>query len=79
MVPSMVKALAEGVPVGVVMPRNCTELVARARDAGVLLIVSAENRIRLLPPLVITAEEADLLVEKVSALVRTFLGEEVAA
>ena len=40
-----------------------------------LLIVSAENRIRLLPPLIISAEEADLLVEKISALVRTFLTE----
>jgi acetylornithine aminotransferase len=68
-----------GLMIGVVLPRNCTELVARARDAGVLLIVSAENRIRLLPPLVITAEEADLLVERISALVRAFLGEEVAA
>ena len=38
-----------------------------------LLIVSAENRIRLLPPLVITAAEADLLVEKISGLVRAFL------
>lgn len=64
-----------GLMMGVVLPRPCTELVARARDAGVLLIVSAENRIRLLPPLIINAEEADLLVEKISALVRTFLTE----
>ncbi len=64
-----------GLMLGVVLPRPCTELVALAREAGVLLIVSAENRIRLLPPLVINAEEADLLVEKISALVRSFLGE----
>lgn len=68
-----------GLMMGVVLPRPCTELVARARDAGVLLIVSAENRIRLLPPLIINAEEADLLVEKISALVRTFLAEGAAA
>ncbi|MGB4342302.1 MAG: aspartate aminotransferase family protein [Moraxellaceae bacterium] len=68
-----------GLMMGVVLPRPCTELVARARDAGVLLIVSAENRIRLLPPLIINAEEADLLVEKISALVRTFLSEGAAA
>lgn len=68
-----------GLMMGVVLPRPCTELVARGRDAGVLLIVSAENRIRLLPPLIINAEEADLLVEKISALVRTFLTEGVAA
>lgn len=68
-----------GLMLGVVLPKNCTELVARAREAGVLLIVSAENRIRLLPPLIINAEEADLLVEKISSLVRQFLTEEVNA
>jgi acetylornithine aminotransferase len=64
-----------GLMIGVVLPKPCTELVARAREAGVLLIVSAEHRIRLLPALVITAEEADLVVEKISALVRDFLSE----
>lgn len=64
-----------GLMLGVVLPKPCTELVALAREAGVLLIVSAENRIRLLPALIINAEEADLLVEKISALVRSFLTE----
>lgn len=68
-----------GLMMGVVLPKPCGELVARGRDAGVLLIVSAENRIRLLPPLIISAEEADLLVEKISGLVRTFLTEGAAA
>lgn len=62
-----------GLMLGVVLPKPCTELVAIARDAGVLLIVSAENRIRLLPPLVITAAEADELVTRISAMVREFL------
>ncbi len=66
-----------GLMIGVVLPvASCTELVARARDAGVLLIVSAENRIRLLPPLIIHADEADLLVSEISALVRVFLAEQ---
>ncbi len=68
-----------GLMIGVVLPKPCGELVARARDEGVLLIVSAENRIRLLPPLIINTEEADLVVEKISALVRAFLTETVAA
>lgn len=68
-----------GLMLGVVLPKSCTELVALGREAGVLLIVSAENRIRLLPPLIINAEEADLLVEKISALVRRFLTEGAAA
>lgn len=68
-----------GLMIGVVLPKPCTELVARARDEGVLLIVSAENRIRLLPPLILSADEADLIVAKISALVRAFLTETVAA
>lgn len=68
-----------GLMLGVVLPRPCTELVARAREAGVLLIVSAEHRIRLLPPLIISADEADELVARISALVRDFLGEAASA
>lgn len=68
-----------GLMLGVVLPKPCTELVALAREAGILLIVSAENRIRLLPALTINAEEADFLVEKISALVRRFLTEGAAA
>ncbi len=64
-----------GLMLGVVLPRPCTELVARAREAGVLLIVSAEHRIRLLPPLILTADESDELVARISALVREFLTE----
>jgi acetylornithine aminotransferase len=68
-----------GLMLGVVLPRPCTDLVARAREAGVLLIVSAENRIRLLPALIMNEHEADLLVEKISALVRDFLTEGASA
>jgi acetylornithine/N-succinyldiaminopimelate aminotransferase len=64
-----------GLMIGVVLPKPCTELVAKAREAGILIIVSSENRIRLLPPLVISAAEADHLVSTVSGLVRTFLSE----
>lgn len=64
-----------GLMLGVVLPRPCTELVARAREAGVLLIVSAEHRIRLLPPLILTADESDELVARISELVREFLTE----
>ena len=68
-----------GLMIGVVLPRPCTELVARAREAGVLLIVSAEHRIRLLPALTINAAEADQLVDRISVLVREFLAEGASA
>lgn len=62
-----------GLMLGVVLPKPCTELVALAREAGILIIVSAENRIRLLPPLIINEAEADALVSGISDLVRRFL------
>lgn len=68
-----------GLMIGVVLPRPCTELVARAREAGILLIVSAEHRIRLLPALTINADEADQLVARISVLVRDFLAEGASA
>ena len=69
-----VRVEGAGLMIGVILPvASATALVALARDAGVLLIVSAENRIRLLPPLIITATEADELVRRISVLVRDFL------
>jgi acetylornithine aminotransferase len=62
-----------GLMIGVVLPKPCGELVARAREAGILIVVSAENRIRLLPPLIISSDESRYLVEKLSAVVRDFL------
>lgn len=62
-----------GLMLGVVLPKPCAELVGLARDAGILVLVSGENRIRLLPPLIIQEAEADLLVDTVSGLVREFL------
>jgi acetylornithine aminotransferase len=47
--------------------------VKRALDAGLLINVTAERVIRLLPPLVIREAEAKLVVERLAPLVRQFL------
>ena len=57
------------------LDRPCKELLQRALDSGILLNVTADNVIRLLPPLIFTDAEADLLVEKLDKLVRDFLVE----
>lgn len=63
-----------GLMIGVILPvASAAPLVALAREAGVLLIVSAEHRIRLLPPLTLTAAESDELVARISDLVVDFL------
>ena len=55
------------------LDRPCGELVTRALEQGLLINVTAGKCIRLLPPLIISDEQAQQIVEQVSALVRAFL------
>ena len=60
--------------IGIELDRPCADLVAIARDQEQLIInVTADSVIRLLPPLVLSDAEADLLVERLARLVRAFL------
>ena len=52
-----------GLMIGVELDRPCGELVKRALDAGLVINVTADNVIRLLPPLVISEAEARELVD----------------
>jgi len=47
--------------------------VKQALAAGVLINVTQDNVIRLLPPLVLTAAEADQIVERLATAIRAFL------
>lgn len=58
---------------GIELTVPCAELVKLALQEKILINVTAEKVIRLLPPLVINAQEAELIVNKVSQLVKTFL------
>ena len=62
-----------GLMVGIELDRPCGELVKAALDEGLLINVTADSVVRLLPPLVLGDEEADWLVEKVAGLIRDFL------
>ncbi|MQY50514.1 aspartate aminotransferase family protein [Rhodocyclus tenuis] len=72
-VSGVVDIRGRGLMIGVELDRPCGELVRRGLDAGLLINVTAERVIRLLPSLVFSAEEADELVTRLSALVRAFL------
>ncbi|MBW8364958.1 MAG: acetylornithine transaminase [Rhizobium sp.] len=63
----------EGMMIGLELDRPCGELVAVARDAGVLINVTADTVIRLVPPLIYGAAEVDALVAAVSGIVRNYL------
>jgi len=61
-----------GCLVGIQLDRPCTELVGMALDQGLLINVTAESVIRLLPPLNMSSEDADTLVQGLSRLIREF-------
>jgi acetylornithine aminotransferase len=58
-----------GLMLGIELAEPCGELVAQGLEAGILINVTRDNVIRLLPPLTVSDEEADLIVDKVVALV----------
>ena len=65
-----------GLMLAVELDRPCGELVKQALAKGLLINVTAERSIRLLPPLVISDAQADRIVDQVSELVDAFLGAE---
>lgn len=65
-----------GLMIGIELASDCGELVRRALDAGVLINVTAGRTIRLLPPFILSDDQADRIVELVSGLVRQFLAEQ---
>ena len=64
-----------GLMIGIELDRPCSELVSTALERGLLINVTATHVVRLLPPLVMTAHQAEMIIEKVSELIREFLTE----
>ena len=61
-----------GLLLGIELDRPCGELSARAADRGLLINVTADSVIRLLPPLILTDAEAEQLVATLTSLIREF-------
>ena len=71
--PGVVGIRGMGLMIGIELDRPCGELVQRGLDAGLLINVTAERVVRLLPALNFSAGEGRELVERLSALIRAFL------
>ncbi|MBL4722830.1 MAG: aminotransferase class III-fold pyridoxal phosphate-dependent enzyme, partial [Alcanivorax sp.] len=61
-----------GLMIGVQLDRDCGELVGRAREADLLINVTAGSVVRLLPPLVINDDELRFLVDTLAQVIRDF-------
>ncbi|MDQ3774888.1 MAG: aspartate aminotransferase family protein [Pseudomonadota bacterium] len=73
-VPGVVEIRGRGLIIGVMLDRPCGELVERALGLGLLINVTAERVVRLLPPLILSDAEAADLVERLGNVIRAFLG-----
>lgn len=63
----------QGLMLGIELAKPCQPLVQQALAQGLLINVTAERVVRLLPPLILQKEQADLLVTRLTRLIRDFL------
>ncbi len=73
--PGVKEIRGQGLMIGVELAKPCGVLVNRAAEAGLLLSVTADSVIRLVPALIMTEAEADEVVSLLVPLVRQFLAE----
>ncbi len=67
-----------GLMLGIELDRSCGEVLTRALDAGLLLSVTADRVIRLVPPLILTTAEADEIVALLCPIIKSFLSQPAA-
>jgi len=68
-----------GLMIGIELDRPCGVLVNRAAENGLLISVTADSVVRMVPSLIITAAEADEAVAILCPLIKQFLQEGAAA
>jgi acetylornithine aminotransferase len=77
--PGVTEIRGMGSMIGVELARPCGEIVLRALEAGLVLNVTAENVIRMLPPLVMTEAESREVLNRLVPVLETFLSKRAAA
>ena len=68
-----VEVRGQGLMIGVELTKPCGQLIGQAAEAGLLLSVTADTVIRLVPPLILSKAEADEIVAKLKPLVQAVL------
>src|SRR5690606_8588531 len=65
-----------GLMIGIEFVHPCPELVPLAKTQGLLINVTSDRVIRLLPPLIMTDDEADHLVSSLTKLIKVYAGDD---
>lgn len=73
--PGVKEIRGQGLMLGVELDRPCGVLLGRAAQAGLMISVTADSVIRIVPPLILSADEAAQIVAILAPLVRAFLAE----
>jgi acetylornithine aminotransferase len=73
-VAGVVEVRGNGLMLGIELDRPCGDIVTMALEAGLLVNVTADKVVRLLPPLVMTDAEGVELVSALVPVIRKFLG-----
>ncbi len=66
----------QGLMIGIDLGRPCGVLLKRAADAGLMISVTADSVVRLLPALIINEAEATQMASMVCELITTFFAEQ---
>ncbi|MDP3822947.1 MAG: aspartate aminotransferase family protein [Burkholderiales bacterium] len=74
-VKGVVEVRGQGLMLGIALDRPCGDILGRAAKAGLMLSVTAERVIRLVPPLILSADEAAQIVAILCPLIKAFLSE----
>ena len=73
--PGVKEVRGEGLMLGIELDRPCGAILTRAMEAGLLLSVTADSVVRLLPPLIFSRENADEVLSILVPLIKNFLSE----
>jgi acetylornithine aminotransferase len=71
--PGVKEIRGHGLMIGVELDRPCAALVALALEKGLLINVTQDSVVRLLPPLILKDEEADQIISILVPLIQAFL------
>jgi acetylornithine/N-succinyldiaminopimelate aminotransferase len=72
----VVEFRGQGLMIGIELDRPCGVLLGRAAEAGLMISVTADRVVRLLPPLILSADEAKQIAAILCPLIKAFLAEQ---
>ena len=73
--PGVREVRGQGLMLGIELEKPCGVLTMRALEAGLLINVTRDRVVRLLPPLILTTQEADEIVKILAPLIKAFNAE----